>query len=206
MSLVSEPPSWDRIYAEKGASGVSWFQAEANQSLALISGLPVGVEGSLIDIGGGASTLVDGLLDRGFTDVTVLELAEAAVQQSRDRLGPRAAIPVWVHGDVLDWHPARAFDLWHDRAVFHFLTEETDRERYRATLLAATHSGSYLVIGTFAADGATECSGRPVRRYRAEELAGEFDGWDLVAQAREDHLTPWGSRQPFTWVVLLRKG
>ena len=200
-----DPAHWEGIYRTKGDAGVSWYQPEAAQSLTLIDALALPAGSRIVDIGGGASPLVDGLLDRGYTDVTVLDLSLSALEASAARLGARGAVPSWVPGDVLDWTPPQPFDLWHDRAVFHFLTRPEQREQYRRVLAAGTKPGSRLVIGTFALDGPEQCSGLPVNRYDAGSLAAEFaPEWEAVADTREQHTTPWGAEQSFTWVVLRR--
>lgn len=201
-----DPAHWDGIYQTKGDAGVSWYQPEAAQSLTLIDELALPAGSRIVDVGGGVSPLVDGLLDRGYMDVTVLDLSQSALDASAARLGARGAVPLWVQGDVLDWTPPQPFDLWHDRAVFHFLTRPEQREQYRRVLTLGTKPGSHLVIGTFAPDGPEQCSGLPVIRYDAEALAAQFTPeWEIVADTREEHTTPSGVRQPFTWTVLHRR-
>jgi SAM-dependent methyltransferase len=158
-----------------------------------------------LDIGSGTSTLVDRLLDLGYQDLTVLDIAARALEQVSTRLGDQASRVHFVHHDVLTWEPDRHYDVLHDRAVFHFVTNADERAQYVALAARALRSGGALVIATFANDGPTHCSGLPVSRYSPEDLAGTFsEGFSLVADEREDHITPTGVVQPFTWAVLRR--
>jgi len=191
---------WNEVYATKGADKVSWFQPRAAMSMRLISAAGATENSAIIDIGGGSSVLIDQLLDADFSDVTVLDISERALIGSKDRLGARAAEVGWIVSDVLAWTPARAYDIWHDRAVFHFLTDARERNTYRATLLKGLRSGGALIFGTFAEDGPEKCSGLPVQRWSAEALAGELGPeFRLIESLREDHRTPSGAVQPFTW-------
>lgn len=194
---------WDRAYAEKG-DAVSWHQEQASTSLDLIA-TAAPPSASVVDIGGGASPLVDALLDRGHRDVAVLDLSRVALDAARARLGPRAAAVTWIEGDVLAWSPGRTFDVWHDRAVLHFLVEDADRSRYAQLAARSVPAGGHVVIATFAPDGPDRCSGLPVRRQGSEDLAALLaDAFELVATRREEHRTPSGAMQPFTWVVARR--
>lgn len=196
---------WDAAYRRVGDAGVSWYQPEPRTTLAVFDELGVGPHMSVLDSGGGASALVDHLLDRAFTDVSVLDVSDHALGLSRDRLGDRASRVHWVAHDVLTWQPARAYDVWHDRAVFHFLTSETDRLRYLEVLASATTLGSHLILATFAADGPESCSGLPVARYSPQELrAAVGAGWAPGLTLREEHRTPGGGVQPFTWAAFTR--
>ncbi len=196
---------WDARYADVGAASVSWFEPEPAQSLALIDLVGADPAGGAVDVGGGASRLVDALLGRGWDDVTVVDVSQVALGVSRQRLGPRADTVAWVAADVLAWEPGRTFALWHDRAVFHFLVEEDERERYRAVLLSALAPGGVVVVGTFSPDGPTSCSGLPVRRYGPDELLAALGGpWEPLAEAAHVHTTPAGADQAFTWVAARR--
>jgi len=202
---------WQGVYAGRAVTEVSWFEASADQSLALIGEAGLAPDDPVVDVGAGASVLVDQLLRAGYRDVTVLDIADSALAVSRDRLsrenlGADAARVDWATADLLSWQPARRYRLWHDRAVFHFLTEAADRDRYRKVLRQALAPGGRLVVGTFAADGPTRCSGLPTARYSAEELAAEFPGFTTIRSAREEHHTPGGAVQPFTWVLLADRG
>ena len=191
---------WNEVYATKGADKVSWFQPRAEMSMRLIAAAGATEDTAIIDIGGGSSVLIDQLLDGDFSDVTVLDISERALKGSAERLGARAAEVHWIVGDILAWMPARAYDIWHDRAVFHFLTDERDRAAYRATLLRGLHPHGTVILGTFAEDGPEKCSGLPVHRWSAEALAAELGpGFRLIEALRETHRTPGGAGQPFTW-------
>lgn len=188
---------WEGVYASKREDEVSWYQERPGSSLELIRRCRLAPGARVIDVGGGASRLVDGLLDQGLA-VTVLDLAGAALARTRARLGARAAQADWIEADITAWSPAAPFDLWHDRAVFHFLTDAADRAAYRERLLAGTRSGSFVVIGTFAQDGPERCSGLPVARYSAGQLAAELGKeFVLVDELNELHATPAGKNQSF---------
>ena len=171
---IERQTHWNEVYATKSADKVSWFQPRAEMSMLLIESRGATKDSAIIDIGGGSSVLIDHLLDAGFVDVTVLDISERALIGSKDRLGARAADVHWIVSDVLEWTPARAYDVWHDRAVFHFLTSERDRAAYRATLLKGLRPGGMLIIGTFAEDGPERCSGLPCNRWSAGALAAEL--------------------------------
>lgn len=190
---------WDDVYATKATTEVSWFQQHPELSLALIARATLATDAAILDVGGGASTLVDGLLALGYTNVTVLDLSGTALAAARHRLGARADQVTWLEGDVRD-ADLPAADLWHDRAVFHFLTDPADRAAYRAQLRATLRPGGQVVIATFAEDGPTRCSGLPVQRYSPAQLAAELGaGYRLVESEREEHHTPLGSVQAFTY-------
>jgi hypothetical protein len=196
---------WDQAYAN-GAEARSWFQTEAAHSLHMIDLAGVDRDAAIIDVGGGASTLVDSLLARGYTDLEVLDISSTALALTRRRLGAAASAVTWLCLDLLSWIPQRTYALWHDRAVFHFLTDPAQRARYLRTLTQATAPGSSAVFGCFAPDGPDHCSGLPVARYDARSLAACLgQGWTVISADREEHLTPRGSIQPFTWVVLQRQ-
>ncbi|HEX6568202.1 MAG TPA: class I SAM-dependent methyltransferase [Acidimicrobiales bacterium] len=190
---------WDATYRERGAQGVSWFQAEPRVSLELIDALHLGLATPVVDVGGGASTLVDHLLGRSFADVTVLDVSRVGLDLARRRAGDPPGVQ-WIAADVRTWAPARPYGLWHDRAVFHFLTEARDQDAYLDTLRAAVPAGA-VVVATFAPDGPAACSGLPVARYGADDLAARLAGFDVVATRREVHVTPRGTEQPFTYVA-----
>jgi len=194
---------WDRIYREKSASDVSWYQPEATVSLDLIRRVAPDQDTPIIDVGGGASTLVDGLLDAGYRNVTVLDIAGAALSVAQQRLGAEAAHVTWLESDVLTAPLARAgYAVWHDRAVFHFLTDPQDRARYVAKTREAVRVGGYVIVATFAPDGPKQCSGLAVMRYSPDEMRAEFGaGFRLVDSAREEHHTPIGATQAFTYCL-----
>jgi ubiquinone/menaquinone biosynthesis C-methylase UbiE len=192
---------WDEVYSTKSADTVSWYQAHADQSLRLIqeSGLPLSA--SIIDVGGGASTLVEDLLAHGYTDLSVLDLSQAALSSVQERLGAAAEQVRWIAGDITRVSlPAHAYDLWHDRAVFHFLTDPAQRQAYVNAVLRAVKPGGHVIVATFAEDGPLQCSGLPVMRYRAEELHAEFGApFALLRHEREEHQTPSGTTQKFIY-------
>jgi 2-polyprenyl-3-methyl-5-hydroxy-6-metoxy-1,4-benzoquinol methylase len=191
---------WDEVYRTKAADKVSWFQPHAAPSLEMIYASAISKSAAIIDIGGGASVLADALRAAGYLDVTVLDIAAPALEVSKARLGPRARDINWIVSDVLSWNPARRYDLWHDRAVFHFLTERDDRARYRAVLEKALKPDGTVIVATFAEDGPEKCSGLPVQRWSPNALAAELGSeFRLEQHFREQHRTPWDSTQSFTW-------
>ncbi len=197
----SRADHWDDAYRNRGVTGVSWFQSEPELSLELIDLLGISPSTAVVDVGGGASSLVDRLVKRGFTDISVLDISAAALEAGHRRVGESPPVQ-WLHEDLLVWQPGRRFGLWHDRAVFHFLTDEVDRERYLAALASGLEPGGALVMATFAEDGPEFCSGLPVLRYSSEELVDVLGrGFRAVATRRELHTTPSGVVQPFTWLA-----
>jgi ubiquinone/menaquinone biosynthesis C-methylase UbiE len=192
---------WDQVYTTKTTSALSWFQEHADRSLNLIRATGVGSDASIIDVGGGASTLVDDLLAHGFTNLTVLDLSGAALAAARRRLGDRAASVQWLEADVTKAQlPAHAYDIWHDRAVFHFLTAPADRAAYVQAVLRSVKPGGHVIVATFAEDGPSQCSGLPVMRYRADQLHSEFgEAFALVHHEKEAHRTPSGTVQQFVY-------
>jgi hypothetical protein len=194
---------WDAVYDRDDLSTLSWHQREPGVSLELIDALGVGPGEAVVDVGGGASPLAGCLLERGFADVTVLDVAAGALEAARRRLGARAGDIAWVVGDVSSWRPARRFGLWHDRALFHFFVDPEDQAAYAETLRSALVPGGAAVIATFALDGPETCSGLPVERYDAVRLAAVLGpGCELVRSEREEHVTPGGRVQAFTWAAL----
>jgi SAM-dependent methyltransferase len=197
---------WDEVYGTKAEDAVSWFQEEPATSLRMLDEAGVPPTASVVDVGGGASRLVDALLARGHDDVTVLDISEHGVATARRRLGDDARRVGWVVADVTRWEPSRAFDVWHDRAVLHFLTEPADAARYCAVAAQVVGAGGLVVVATFAPDGPETCSGLPVQRYDAAGLAALFGAaWEPEIAHRQVHVTPWGAEQPFTWLALRRR-
>jgi len=205
--VTGHPAHWDRVYGEKQDVDTSWHQPVPVESLTMLDRLGVGPRDAVIDVGGGTSTLVDQLLARGHRDVTVLDVAPTALERTRGRLGERAAEVDWVVADVTAWRPTRRYDVWHDRAVLHFLTTQPRRAGYLRALRAALPEGGAVVVATFAEDGPDQCSGLPVVRYSGPALAALL-GPDFapVCVERVEHLTPWGAPQPFTWLAARRAG
>jgi ubiquinone/menaquinone biosynthesis C-methylase UbiE len=194
---------WNHVYQTKASTDVSWFQEHPRQSIELIEQSTVDSNAAIIDVGGGASTLVDDLLDRGYGALTVLDLSEAALEVARRRLGQRAQAVSWIAGDITQVElPARAYDVWHDRAVFHFLTSEAEREAYVRAVLHAVKPGGTVIVATFAEDGPERCSGLPVMRYSPDALHAEFGApFTLLRQEREEHHTPSDSIQRFVYCL-----
>ena len=198
---------WETIYRTKDVHEVSWFQAEARRSLDLISRICPDRSAPIIDVGAGASVLVDNLLAAGYQNLSVLDLSEAALEISRDRLGADSAKVKWMRADVLRARlDEGAYGVWHDRAVFHFLTDASDRQAYIEQVRRAVRPGGHVLVATFAEDGPEYCSGLPVVRYSAESLHSEF-GTDflLVRSEHEDHRTPRGAEQSFLYCLCRRE-
>lgn len=197
---------WEQAYTARGEQSLSWFEEHPTRSLALLDEAGVGPGDPVIDVGGGASRLVDALLERGHRSVTVLDVAAAPLELAKARLGPRASGVGWLVRDVTRWTPPpHAFALWHDRAVFHFLVGATDRAAYLRALDAALRPGGHAILATFAPSGPERCSGLPVQRYSAVELADALGpGFQLLRTEPATHRTPGGSDQDFTW-CLFRK-
>jgi len=192
---------WEKVYTDKAAEAVSWFQPHAVRSLAIIERLGLDQSDHIIDVGGGASTLVDDLLKQGYENLSVLDLSSAALQVAQERLGQAAQKVQWLEGDVtrLDL-PKHSVDVWHDRAVFHFLTDEADRLRYVGNVLNSVRSGGYVLVATFGEDGPEQCSGLPVQRYSADALHAQFGAsFDLLGHETELHQTPFGTVQQFIY-------
>lgn len=201
----SRQSHWQDVYSKKSENEVSWFQASPSPSLELIAKLSVTEDSSIIDVGGGASRLVDHLIDRGYGDLTVLDLADAALQAAKGRLGKRADRVHWIAADVTIWEPERVYDIWHDRAAFHFLTEERDRAAYIERLQRGVRMGGHAIIATFALDGPEKCSGLPVMRYDSQSLGHTIGrAFQLVDTRRHVHSTPWKSDQSFQFSVFRR--
>lgn len=203
--MTAMTPHWEQVYGSKSETEVSWYQKAAEPSLSLIKSIGVSNEAAIIDVGGGSSRLVDGLLAEGFSDLTVLDISSAALEIAKHRLDDEGRAKVtWIVSDVTRWRavPAR-YDVWHDRAAFHFLTEPSARAAYVARLRKALKPGGFVVMGTFALDGPQRCSGLPVTRYDAKGLAGELgEGFLLIQTIRHAHRTPSGSEQRFQFSVL----
>jgi SAM-dependent methyltransferase len=197
---------WDGVYASKHSNEVSWYQEKPSISLEMIEATGLGRDAGIIDVGGGASTLVDCLLKAGYRDLSVLDVADQALEETRRRLGPQAEEIAWLVADVTEWSPERRYDLWHDRAVFHFLTNGGDRRNYVATLEKALVPGGHLIISTFAPDGPEKCSGLPVRRHDTGSLMSELGAAFRLVEARsETHETPTGRSQAFLYQRYVRQ-
>ena len=196
---------WEDVYRRKSAQDVSWYRPHLDRSLAWIA-REAKPSQAIVDVGGGASTLVDDLLRRGFGDVTVLDVSGEALAASRQRLGAAGAGVHWLEADITAWRPERRYAVWHDRAVFHFMTTPAQQAAYLATLEAGTSPGALVIVATFAPDGPEKCSGLPVQRYSAETLAARLgDTFCLVDHAYETHTTPWQAAQRFCFGLFRRR-
>ncbi|MCA1415590.1 class I SAM-dependent methyltransferase [Bradyrhizobium sp. NBAIM20] len=189
---------WDHVYATKGEAEVSWYQDSPAISLAMIRAAGSDRDTTIIDVGGGASRLVDALLQDGYRDIAVLDLSANALAAAKKRIGQAASTVDWIVADATTWRPARTYDVWHDRAAFHFLTDPRDRVAYVERLRSAVRPGGHVIIATFAPDGPEKCSGLPVQRHDSVSLAAELGPeFKLVETRSETHHTPWHSTQAF---------
>jgi 2-polyprenyl-3-methyl-5-hydroxy-6-metoxy-1,4-benzoquinol methylase len=192
---------WEKVYSTKTTDAVSWFQEHAEESLKLIRGTGVPYSAAIIDVGGGASTLIDDLLANGYSTLTVLDLSAAALSAAKLRLGAKAAKVQWLEANVTNAAlPVHSFDVWHDRAVFHFLTTPIERQAYVEAVLRSVKPGGHVIVATFDENGPTQCSGLPVMRYNANSLHAEFgSSFNLLQHAKEEHHTPFGTVQKFIY-------
>lgn len=199
---------WERVYRTHATTDVSWYQREARLSLELIRRVIGDRSMPIIDVGGGASTLVDGLLDAGYSDITVLDLARSPLEAAKSRLGSRAPLVRWVETDVLTADlPEDRYDAWHDRAVFHFLSDSQERARYVNQVQRAVRPGGYVIVASFAPEGPKQCSGLEVVRYSCESMHAQFgSGFTLVDSVREEHRTPGGAVQAFVYCLCRVEG
>ena len=197
---------WDSVHRGKEPSTTSWYETAPATSLAVLDALGVNRNDRMLDVGAGARGLAGPLLQRGFRHVSALDVSHAALQAARDELAGRAGKVEWIVTNVVDWRPPHRWDVWHDRAVFHFLPDDEQRKRYRRVLEQAVVPGGAVVVATFAADGPQQCSGLPTSRYDAGELAAALgDGLEPVVTRRVEHRTPGGNLQPFTYLGLRRR-
>ena len=198
MTLQDRKSHWETVYGTKGEQEVSWFQETPAASLDLLDADGVTLDSAVIDVGAGASRLVDALLARGYRNVSVLDVSGAALATARTRLGSQADAVHWIESDITQWSPSDRYDVWHDRAVLHFPLSEGERNTYRRALAAAVRPGGLIVIGTFDLDGPEKCSGLTVQRYSGDSLAQMLgDGFERIDTRSEEHATPWGSVQRF---------
>ncbi|MDB4409784.1 class I SAM-dependent methyltransferase [Gammaproteobacteria bacterium] len=197
---------WQKLYAENGPDSVSWYQSHPQHSLALIEDTGIGGSASIIDIGGGAATLVDYLLKAGYRDITVLDIARAAIQQAQQRLGDQSQRVTWVEDDITRNSPTRQFDIWHDRAVFHYLTVEHDRSCYLDVLQKTLKPHGQAIIATFSEYGPDQCSGLEVVRYSPQTLQQALGNQlQLLETITDEHHTPDGGVQQFVYCRFSRK-
>ena len=203
---MSEAEHWEGIYSTKTAKQVGWYTPHLETSVRWITDLNLTLEDRVIDVGGGASTLVDDLLDAGHKQLTVLDLSERAISLTRKRLGILSASVSWLHGDITQIElPTQHFKLWHDRAVFHFLIDPEQQQRYRDALLNALKIGGHFIIGTFGPEAPPQCSGLPVQRYTSEQLGNTFGNeFELKHHQNEIHRTPSGVEQAYVYCLFQR--
>ena len=198
---------WEQVYRDKSPLEVSWYQVAPTLSRELIRASGVDRRAPLIDVGGGASTLVDHLLDDGYDAVSVLDISAQALAHARRRLGARADAVTWIEADITRFEPPGEYRLWHDRAVFHFLADAEDRARYRAALARGLAAGGQLIIGTFAPGGPERCSGLPIVQYDAARIQAELgSGFELLETRGETHRTPAGKDQLFNFFRFVKRG
>lgn len=195
-----EKSHWESVYAKKAPTEVSWFEPEPKLSLRMIEETGLAPDSSVLDAGGGASRLALALASRGWSDIVVADLSRAALEEARSEASATSDSIVRVEADIRRHDFGREFDLWHDRAVFHFMVSEADRAAYIATLRRTLRPGGHLIVATFGPDGPTRCSGLPVNRYGAGELEARFDGFALRSTATDSHVTPSGGTQQFLYV------
>jgi len=203
---MSSREHWDAVYDSKAPDAVSWYRPRLDRSLAFVDACRLGADAHIVDIGGGASTLVDDLLAKGFTQISVADISRHALEHSQVRLGQAGETVRWVVGDATtQLFAPDSVDLWHDRAVFHFLTDAQDREAYLQALRASVRAGGFVILATFGPNGPERCSGLPVVRYASEQLAAALGSdFELIVAADEDHATPWGAPQAFSYALCRR--
>jgi SAM-dependent methyltransferase len=207
MSDPNRQAHWQGVYTSKGEKDVSWYQDNPAPSLDLIALTGASRGTAIVDIGGGASRLIDHLLDRHFERVTVLDLSAAALEAAKTRLGEKAKRVRWEVGDITGWNPPATYDVWHDRAALHFLTDAADQAAYAERVKQAVKPGGHVIIGTFALDGPEQCSGLPIVRHDAGSLAAILgEGFRLIDERRHDHVTPWDAVQRFQFSTFRRDG
>lgn len=191
---------WENVYTNKTPTDVSWFQQEPAVSLELIASTGISCASKIIDVGAGASVLVDKLLDQGFGDLTVLDVSSKALDYAQKRLGNRAGTVKWIEADITEFESTEKYDLWHDRAVFHFLTDEDSRKKYVRNMSKAVNPGGHVIIAAFSIDGPLKCSGLDVERYSPAKMKDELGpSFELIKSTDESHLTPAGKEQKFTY-------
>lgn len=206
-SSISRKTHWEQVYENKPVDQVSWFQRDPRRSLELIEASGTSKDAPIIDVGAGASVLVDQLLLNGYTDLSVLDISKNALDISKRRLGNHATDVAWLVDDVTEFQPGRSFALWHDRAVFHFLTDPSQQAAYQLALTQALASGGQAIIGTFAVDGPLRCSGLEIAQYDAARMQAVMGAdFTLLQESRESHITPAGSIQNFAWFRLRYHG
>jgi trans-aconitate methyltransferase len=206
MTTADPRAHWQSVWSSKRPEEVSWFQERSSMSFELITTLAPQRDAAIIDVGGGASRLVDALLDAGYSKLTVLDIAAPALEAAKERLGSRGATVEWIAEDVLTHRPTRRYRVWHDRAMLHFLQSDEDVASYRAVLERSLEPSGFAVIATFAPDGPNRCSNLEVRRYEGDAMRLALgDRFELVDERSETHVTPWKAEQRFRWFVMRRR-
>jgi len=205
---MDDKEHWEGVYGQKAPEEVSWYRPHLERSLRFIEEARIPKDAAIIDVGGGTSTLVDDLLDRGYSKLTVLDISKKAIISAKDRLGSRAASVTWIEADITSVNlPEHGYDFWHDRAVFHFLLDTAARGRYVAAARHAVKAGGHIVVATFGPSGPERCSGLEVIRYRPEEIHAEFGHtFQKVGSSSEVHKTPWGKEQEFVYCYCRMSG
>ena len=204
---MDEKQHWDNIYGKKAPDQVIWYRPHLKRSLLFIEEARLPKDAAIIDVGGGASTLVDDLLERGYSNLTVLDISSKAITGAKERLGSRAASVTWIEADITSvLLPEHHYDFWHDRAVFHFLLDLVARRRYVAAACHGVKPGGHIVVAAFGPSGPEQCSGLDVMRYRPEEIHAEFGNtFRKVSSTSEVHKTPWGREQEFVYCYCRRR-
>lgn len=198
---------WEDVYQRKKVDEVSWYQPRPECSLRLIASAKRDLKARIIDVGGGASRLVDCLLDQGYLNLSVLDISGNALAKTRERLGPRSHSVKWIESDIAAFHPEEKFDFWHDRAVFHFLTDPNEREKYLANMGGALNANAHVLIASFGLEGPEKCSGLPVQRYGPELLQQTLgSNYKLLSSEQEIHITPSRNQQQFIYCLFKRSG
>lgn len=205
MDSAARTAHWEQIYTTKPLENTSWYQPTPHTSLDLIAALKVSKDAPLLDVGGGDSFLAEHLLDLGYTDITVLDISEAALERARQRMGDRASEVHWIACDITDFRPTRTYAVWHDRAAFHFLRSPKDQAAYKSAQQAATHTGSKAIIGTFSTNGPLKCSGIDIQQYSPNTMQEAFSPkWTALQTQVVGHPTPFDTVQEFVFGVFER--
>ena len=197
---------WETVFTTKAENEVSWYQNEPKTSIQLIQACKVAKDAKIIDIGGGDSYLIDSLLELGYTNLFLLDISSAALERAKKRLGDKAKDVTFIVSDSLHFQSDEKFDVWHDRASFHFFTEASDIEQYKANVIANTNQNAHLILGTFSEDGPLKCSGLPITQYSVEKMEAVFgEDFELENCFTEDHETPFGTVQNFIFCHYIKK-
>jgi 2-polyprenyl-3-methyl-5-hydroxy-6-metoxy-1,4-benzoquinol methylase len=198
MELLNRKEHWENIYTTKKPTDVSWFQVYPKSSMEFISLLNLPIDSSIIDIGGGDSNFVDSLLDKGYRDITVLDISAKAIERAKARLGEKASLVNWIVSDVTEFNPDRQYNFWHDRAAFHFLTTEEQSDKYVKIARKGIQGNGYLILGTFSETGPLKCSGLEIKQYSESSMSAKFEkDFKRIKCIKEDHQTPFNTIQNF---------